>query len=409
MARARLAGLRRERLLVIGGGMAACRLVEELIRLAPDRYDIALVGKEPHHPYNRVLLSSFLAGEAQPGDLALRPPPWYAEHGVEVMCGHTAVAIDAAAHRVELDHGERLAYDRLVLATGSNAIRLPVPGAHLRGVTAFRDLADADLLRAAAPGGNAVVIGGGLLGIEAAYGLARRGLAVTLVHLMSRLMERQLDAPAATVLRSAIERLGIAVVLEAETAAIEGDGRAERVVLKDGCTFPADLVVMAAGVRPEAALARAAGLEVSRGICVDDGLATSCSSIFAIGECAEHRGTGYGLVEPVHEQASILALRLAGRDARYEGSLPATSLKVSGIPVFSIGDFEGTGADALVLEDGEAGIYRKLVLWGDRLCGAVLIGDTSDSLWYRELVRRRAPLGAMRPLLAFGKALAEAA
>ncbi len=409
MARARLASLRRERLVVVGGGMAACRLVEELVGLAPDRYDIALVGKEPHPPYNRVLLSSLLAGDAAAGDLALRPLSWYAEHGVEVMCGHTAVAIDAAACRVELGDGQRLAYDRLVLATGSNAIRLPIPGARLPGVAAFRDLADADLLRGAATRGNAVVIGGGLLGIEAACGLARRGPAVTLVHLMPRLMERQLDAPAAAVLNSALARQGIAVMLEAETAAIEGEGRAERVILKDGRAFPADLVVMTAGVRPETALARAAGLAVGRGILVDDGLGTSCTTIFAIGECAEHRGTCYGLVEPVHEQARVLALRLAGQEARYEGSLPATSLKVSGIPLFSIGDFEGSGADTLVLEDGEAGVYRKLVLREDRLCGAVLIGDTSDALWYRELVRRRAPLGAMRPLVAFGRALAEAA
>ncbi len=409
MARARLASLRRERLVVVGGGMAACRLVEELVGLAPDRYDVTLVGKEPHPPYNRVLLSSLLAGDAEAVDLELRPPSWYAEHGVEVMCGHTAVAIDAAACRVELGHGERLAYDRLVLATGSNAVRLPIPGAQLPGVAAFRDLADADLLRAAAPGGDAVVIGGGLLGIEAACGLARRGLAVTLVHLMPRLMERQLDAPAAAVLKSALARQGIAVMLEAETAAIEGAGRAERVILKDGRALPADLVVMTAGVRPETALARAAGLAIGRGILVDDGLGTSCASIFAIGECAEHRGTCYGLVEPVHEQARVLALRLAGQEARYEGSLPATSLKVSGIPVFSIGDFEGVGAETLVLEDGEAGVYRKLVLRGDRLCGAVLIGDTSDALWYRELVRRRPPLGAMRPLVAFGQALAEAA
>ncbi|HZT49419.1 MAG TPA: FAD-dependent oxidoreductase [Hyphomicrobiaceae bacterium] len=409
MARARLASLRRERLVVVGGGMAACRLVEELVGLAPDRYDVTLVGKEPHPPYNRVLLSSLLAGDAEAVDLELRPPSWYAEHGVEVMCRHTAVAIDAAACRVELGHGERLAYDRLVLATGSNAVRLPIPGAQLPGVAAFRDLADADLLRATAPGGDAVVIGGGLLGIEAACGLARRGLAVTLVHLMPRLMERQLDAPAAAVLKSALARQGIAVMLEAETAAIEGAGRAERVILKDGRALPADLVVMTAGVRPETALARAAGLAIGRGILVDDGLGTSCASIFAIGECAEHRSTCYGLVEPVHEQARVLALRLAGQEARYEGSLPATSLKVSGIPVFSIGDFEGVGAETLVLEDGEAGVYRKLVLRGDRLCGAVLIGDTSDALWYRELVRRRPPLGAMRPLVAFGQALAEAA
>ena len=256
---------------------------------------------------------------------------------------------------------------------------------------------------------RAVVIGGGLLGVEAACGLARRGVAVTLLHLMPRLMERQLDARSAALLKAAVEAKGIEVLLEAETAAIEGDGRAERVVLQDGRAFPAGLVVMAAGIRPETALAETGGLKIGRGIKVDDKLETSWPGVYAIGECAEHRGRCYGVVEPVYEQAKVLARHLAGMPARYEGSLAAASLKVSGVPVFSMGDFEGECADTILLEDEGAPTYRKLVIRDDRLVGVVLFGDTADSLWYRDLVRLAAPIAPLRAALAFGKAHAEAA
>jgi nitrite reductase (NADH) large subunit len=387
--------------------MAGLKLIEEIGALCPGRYDIVLVGKEPRQPYNRVLLSSLLAGEAEEADIELRPRGWYADNGIELVCGAAVAQLRPAEREVALENGTRLSYDRLVLATGSNAIRLPVPGQDLAGVITFRDLADADALRAAQARGRAVVIGGGLLGIEAAYGLARRGLAVTLLHLMPRLMERQLDAPAAALLKAAIEGLGIEVVLEAQTAAIEGDGTAERVVLTDGRTFPASLVVMAIGVRPEAALAGSAGIEVGRGIKVGDTLETGAPSVHAIGECAEHRGVCYGLVEPAYDQAKALARHLAGLPARYEGSLLATNLKVSGVPVFSMGDFEGEGAETIVLEDYGAATYRKLVVREGRLAGAVLFGDTSDALWYRELMCARTPIAPLRDGLAFGRALAE--
>ena len=400
---------RRERLLVVGAGMASVRLAEELGARSPGGYAITIVSKEPHAPYNRVLLSSFLAGETHERDLALRAPDWFAAHGIVLLSGAGVASIDAERQQALLGDGTRLAYDRLVLATGSNALRLPIPGNALPGVLAFRDLDDVRRLRVAAPGSRAVVIGGGLLGIEAAYGLARRGLAVTLLHIMPRLMERQLDARAAMLLKEAMERKGIEVLLEAQTTAIEGNGNAERVLLKDGRRLPAELVVMAAGIRPETALARSMGLEVGRAIKVGDTLETSRPRVYAIGECAEHRGTCYGIVEPAYEQARVLAAHLAGQSAAYAGSVMAVSLKVSGVPVFSMGDYEGQDADIITLEDQAAGTYRKLVVRDGRLVGVVLFGDTGDAFWYRELITQGTPLAKLRPQLAFGKAYAEAA
>jgi nitrite reductase (NADH) large subunit len=401
------AGRPRERLLIVGGGMAALKLIEEMVALCPGRYDIVLVGKEPRPPYNRVLLSSLLAGEVQEADIELRPAGWFTDNGIELICDDAVAELRPDEREVALASGARLSYDRLVLATGSSAVRLPIPGQDLPGVTTFRDLADVEALRAAAPGTPVVVIGGGLLGIEAAYGLRRRGLAVTLVHLMPRLMERQLDAPAAALLSSAIERLGIEVLLEAQTAAVEGEDKAERVVLKDGRTLPAGLVVMATGVRPETALAKDAGIDIGRGILVDDKLETNWTSVYAIGECAEHRGLCYGLVEPAHAQARALARHLAGLPSRYDGSLLATNLKVSGAPLFSMGDFEGDGAETIVLEDQASATYCKLVVRDGRLAGAVLFGDTADALWYRDLMCARTPIATFRDRLAFGRALAE--
>jgi nitrite reductase (NADH) large subunit len=398
---------KRERLVIVGGGMAGLRLVEEIVAICPNRYEIVLVGKEPRQPYNRVLLPGLLAGEVDAADVELRPTSWFVDHGIDVVCGDPAVELRPAEREVVLAGGARLGYDRLVLATGSSAIRLPIPGRDLPGVATFRDLADVEALRAAETGGRAVVVGGGLLGIEGAYGLVRRGLGVTLLHIMPRLMERQLDAPAAALLKAAIERLGIEVLLEAQTVSIEGEGAAERVILQDGRMLPASLVVMAAGVRAEASLAESAGIEVGRGIRVDDKLETNWPSVYAVGECAEHRGICYGLVDPAHAQAKALARYLAGLPARYEGSLLATNLKVSGVPVFSLGDFEGEGAESIVLEDQSAGTYRKLVVREGRLTGAVLFGDTADALWYRDLMSARTLIAPFRERLVFGRALAE--
>jgi nitrite reductase [NAD(P)H] large subunit len=399
----------RERLLVVGAGMAGLKLVEELTTLCPGGFDITMVGAEAHLPYNRVLLSSLLAGDAQAGDLELRPPSWYRDKAIELLTGSECRSLDPAERRVTLSGGASLTFDRLVLATGSTAVRLPVPGRELAGVMTFRNLGDVADLQRTRPGTPAVVIGGGLLGVEAAHGLARRGARVTLLHLMPRLMERQLDARSAALLAAAMRRKGIEVALEAQTAAIAGEERAERVGLQDGRAYPAELVVMAVGIRPATALARTGGLQTGRGIKVDDGFQTSIPGIYAIGECAEHRGTCCGLVEPAYEQAKVLARLLAGMPARYESSVTAAALKVSGVPVFSMGDFEGGETEAILLEDQGAALYRKLVVRDGRLAGAVLFGDTAEALWYRDLIRQQAPIAPIRSSLAFGRAYAEAA
>lgn len=401
-----------ERLVVIGNGMAGLRLLEELAaRPAADRFAVTVIGAEPQPAYNRVLLSAALAGDTVRADLALRPAAWYAERGHRLVLGDPAVALDPGVRTVTTASGSTFGFDRLVLATGSQAIRLPVPGHDLPGVVTFRDLADLDALEAAAAARvPAVVIGGGLLGLEAAYGLARRGVPVTLVHVMDRLMERQLDARGAALVRRAVEALGVAVRLEATTVAIEGADRVEALRLADGSVLPCGLVVMAVGVRPETGLAASAGLAVGRGIRVDDRLETSVPGVYALGDCAEHRGTAYGLVEPAYAQARVLADTLVGEPAGYEGSLLATNLKVSGLPVFSAGDVAGApGTDAIVYEDRPFGHYRKLVLAGDRLVGAVLVGETSDALWYQELIRTGRSVAAIRRDLVCGRPFCEAA
>jgi nitrite reductase (NADH) large subunit len=405
----------RERLIVVGNGMVGLRFVEELLARTGDRYQITVVGKEPQPAYNRVLLSSLLAGEVSAEDVRFRDGAWYADHGIELRLRTPAESIDAAARLLRLADGRRLAFDRLVLATGSQPIRPPVPGMTLPGVLTFRDLQDVEAIRAAAGRGRrAVVIGGGLLGIEAAYGLVRAGLEVSLLHLMDRLMERQLDPRAGQLLRTAVEAKGVRVLLEAETEAMVGDLAAATVKLKDGRLLPADLVVVAIGIRPETELARQSGIACCRGIVVDDHLETSLPNVYAIGECAEHRGICYGLVEPGYAQARILAVRLAGGGEAYGGSVLATNLKVSGVSVFSTGEFLGQdGAEEIIFSDLGLPAYKKLVIRrfaeGQRLVGAVLFGDTADGLWYQELIKTGTPVGPMRTDLIFGRDFVEAA
>ncbi|MGH6735001.1 MAG: NAD(P)/FAD-dependent oxidoreductase [Methyloceanibacter sp.] len=395
-----------EPLVIVGNGMAAARLVEELTARAPGRYAIAVIGEEPALAYNRVLLSSLLAGDVAENDIELKPRSWWLAKGVTLIYGRRAVGIDTTARHVRLDGSAELSFAKLVLATGSEPIRLPLPGTALPGVHTFRDVRDVGaLLAGAGPKRRAVVIGGGLLGLEAAYGLRKAGAEVAVVHLMDRLMERQLDARSAMMLKSALEARGIEVLLNADSVGVEGRGRVEGLRLADARVVPADLIVMAAGIRPRAELARAAGLEVKRGIVVDDHMQTSAPGVFALGECAEHRGICYGLVEPAYEQAKVLAHHLAGTPTRYEGSLLATNLKVSGVNVFSAGDFlVAPGSEPIVLTDPEHGIYRKLVVKDGRLSGAVLLGDTADALWYLDLIRSGAPIGPMRQSLVFGRA-----
>ena len=397
-----------EPLVVVGNGMAAARLVEELAKLALGRYAIAVIGAEPRLAYNRVLLSSVLAGETASHDIELKPANWWRERGVTLQYGCVATEIDVGRRELKIANEESIAFSRLVLATGSTPLRLNVPGADLAGVHTFRDSRDVDLLLAlAARKKRVVVVGGGLLGLEAAYGLAKAGTAVTLIHLMDRLMERQLDAPAAELLKSLVERKDIKVLLNANTAGLHGERRVEGIELADGRRIDADAVIFAAGIRPNVTLAKDAGIPVNRGVVVDDYLQTGAPDIFALGECAEHRGICYGLVEPAYEQARVLARHLAGGAASYSGSVVATNLKVSGVSVFSAGDFMGAqGTETIVLNDIRRGTYKKLVISDGRLTGAVLVGDVGDALWYLELIRTRQPIARIRNRMMFGRSLA---
>jgi len=394
---------------VIGNGMAAARFVDELAQRALGRYAVAVIGEEPRLAYNRVLLSALLADEVGFDDIELKPARWWRDRGVTLRYGERATQVDAATRNVILSGGAQLAFSKLVFATGSQPIKPDIPGMDLPGVLTFRDGDDGNAIAAMkAAGARVVVIGGGLLGLEAAYGLAKAGARVTLLHLMDRLMERQLDHRAALMLQRAVEARGIAVRLQAQTARIAGNGKVEGVELHDGTTIAADAVVVAVGIRANAALARTAGIEVGRGIVVDDHLETNAAGVHAIGECAEHRGCCYGLVEPAYEQAQLLARRLAGERASYPGSVLATNLKVSGVNVFSAGDFLGATAEAeeIVLSDPAAGVYKKLVIAHGRLVGAVLFGDTADGLWYLDLIRTGSPVARLRDDLVFGRALA---
>jgi nitrite reductase (NADH) large subunit len=400
-----------EPLVVVGNGMAAARLVDELAKAALGRYAVAVIGNEPRLAYNRVLLSSVLAGETASHDLELRPVSWWRDRGVTLKYGCVASEIDVGRRELKIANEESIHFSKLILATGSTPLRLSVPGAELAGVHTFRDSRDVDLLLTlAAQKKRVVVVGGGLLGLEAAYGLAKAGAPVTLIHLMDRLMERQLDAPAAELLKSLVERKGIGILLNASTACIHGETLVEGIELVDGRRIDADAVIFAAGIRPNVVLAKDAGMAVNRGIVVDDHLETNAADIFALGECAEHRGVCYGLVEPAYEQARVLAQHLAGAGASYAGSVMATNLKVSGVSVFSAGDFIGAeGCETIVLSDAKGGTYKKLVIRDGRLCGAVLVGDTADALWYLELIRKQQPIAGIRNRMMFGRALAQAA
>jgi nitrite reductase (NADH) large subunit len=397
-----------EPLVIVGNGMAAARLVDELAKSALGRYAIAVIGDEPRLAYNRVLLSSVLAGETASHEIELRPASWWRDRGVTLKYGCVATEIDVGRRELKIAGEESLMFSKLVLATGSAPLRLNVPGAGLAGVHTFRDSRDVDLLLAlAAQKKRVVVIGGGLLGLEAAYGLAKAGAPVTLIHLMDRLMERQLDLPAADLLKTLVERKGIEVLLSANTARLHGETFVEGVELVDGRRIDADAVIFAAGIRPNTALAKDAGISVNRGIVIDDHLQTGVADIFALGECAEHRGICYGLVDPAYEQARVLAQHLAGNSACYSGSVVATNLKVSGVAVFSAGDFNADdGAETIVLSDTRRGAYKKLVIANGRLTGAVLVGDTQDALWYLDLIRTRKPIVKIRGDMMFGRSLA---
>jgi nitrite reductase (NADH) large subunit len=404
--------MRKQKLVVVGNGMAGIRAVEELLKLAPDLYDITVFGAEPHPNYNRILLSPVLAGEMTIQDIILNPLGWYADNGVRLHVGKTVTKIDRTARKVIASDGTEEDYDRLLLATGSTPFMLPIPGNDLPGVISYRDIKDTDeMIATAATHKHAVVIGGGLLGLEAANGLKLRGMDVTVVHLMPWLMERQLDKAAADMLKTSLEARGLKFLLEKQTEALiggAGDTNAGRVAalrFKDGLEIPADLVVMAAGIRPNTALAESARIHCNRGIVVNDTMQTYDPRIYAVGECVAHRGIAYGLVAPLFEQAKVCANHLANFGiARYTGSVTSTKLKVTGIDLFSAGNFMGgAGTDEIVLNDPSGGVYKKLVVKNDILVGAVLYGDTADGAWYFQMVKEGQNIHQIRDHLMFGQ------
>ena len=403
-----LAPSSRERLIVIGNGMAGCRAVEEILARDPDRYAITIFGAEAHVNYNRIMLSPVLAGEKSFEDIVINDLCWYADNEIELITSDPVVAINREAKTVRSQHGKVIAYDRLLIATGSDPFIIPVPGKDLPGVITFRDMTDVDaMLSAAASGGDAVVIGGGLLGLEAAHGLTLRGMKVTVIHLMDTLMERQLDEAAGWLLKSALETRGQTILTGANTEAIYGDGKVEGVRLKDGREIPASIVVMAVGIRPNVALARDAGLAIGRGIHVDDHMVTSDPAILAVGECVEHDGTVYGLVAPLWEMCRALADGVTSKPSGYKGSVTSTKLKVAGLDVFSAGDFSGgDGAEDIVLRDASRGVYKRVIVRDDKVVGAVLYGDTGDGSWYFDLLKKGEDVSAIRDALIFGQAFA---
>ncbi|MDO8413868.1 MAG: nitrite reductase large subunit NirB [Gallionellaceae bacterium] len=431
------------KLVMVGNGMAGVRTLEELIKLEPDLYDMTVFGAEPHPNYNRIMLSPVLAGEQGIQDIILNDLEWYQQNNITLHLNKKVVRIDRNKKIVYADDGTEAEYDRLLLATGSNPFILPVPGKDLEGVIGYRDIQDTNaMIAAAAKYKHAVVIGGGLLGLEAANGLALRGMDVTVVHIMPWLMERQLDLNSAKMLQTSLEAKGLKFLLEKQTERIvgtstlpplqgegrggdglngadiphlhpnlppEGEGassnRVTAIRFKDGTEIPADLVVMAVGIRPNTALAESAGIHCNRGIVVNDTMQTFDPSIYAVGECVAHRGVTYGLVAPLFEQAKVCANHLARMGiARYQGSVMSTKLKVTGIDLFSAGDFTGNDqTDQIVLHDVAGGIYKKLVIQADKLIGAVMYGDTKDGSWYFQMIRDGKNVAEIRDHLMFGQ------
>ncbi len=401
--------MKKTRLVMVGNGMAGVRTLEELLKIAPELHDITVFGAEPHPNYNRILLSPVLAGEQTIDQIVLNPLDWYAQHGITLHLGRKVVDVDRRRRIVRAEDGTEAPYDRLLMATGSNPFVLPVPGRDLDGVIAYRDIADTNaMIDAAARYRHAVVIGGGLLGLEAANGLMLRGMQVTVVHIMPWLMERQLDDTAGRLLQKSLEDRGLKFMIGAQTQALIGgpDGRVMAVQFKDGSEIPADLVVMAAGIRPNTTLAEKIGLHCNRGIVVNDTMQTITDPrIYAVGECAAHRGIAYGLVAPLFEQGKVCATHLAQFGiGRYTGSQTSTKLKVTGIDLFSAGDFTGgQDTEEIVLSDPFAGVYKKLVIRGDKLVGACLYGDTVDGSWYFKLLRDGRSVADIRDRLMFGE------
>jgi nitrite reductase (NADH) large subunit len=396
----------KERLVLVGNGMAGVRALEELLKLAPEEYDITVFGAEPYPNYNRIMLSPVLAGEKTIDEIILNDREWYENNGITLHTGDPIVEIDRVSRKVVAESGLEASYDRLLLAMGSDPFIIPMPGSDLPGVIGFRDIADVDaMLAAAKTGKKAVVIGGGLLGLEAANGLQLNGMDVTIVHLMDILMERQLDKPAAEMLRKSLEEKGLKFLMEAQTAEVLGEDHVTGLRFANGDEIEADLVVMAVGIRPAMELAQKAGLYCERGVVVNDTMQTYDPRVYAVGECVQHRGQCYGLVAPLFEQAKVAANHLAKLGiARYEGSVTSTKLKVTGIDLFSAGEFnEEDGDETLVLQDPAQNVYKKLVVRDNRIKGAVMFGDTMDGTWYFQLLREGTDISAFRRTILFGQ------
>ncbi len=394
-----------KKLIVVGAGMASGRMLELLVEAGAD-YDITLINAEPRGNYNRIMLSPVLAGDKTYEDIITHDEAWYATHGIACRFGEKVVEIDRDAKTLTTDAGDTLAYDKLVFGTGSNPFMIPLPGHDLEGVIAYRDLEDTCRMMDLGEGNKAVVIGGGLLGLEAAAGMAARGVDVTVVHIMGHLMERQLDEAAGYLLRKALVDKGITVRCQANSKEILGqDGRVKALLLDDGTELPCDLLVMAVGIRPNVALAQAAGLAVGRGIHVDDQMVTSDADVLAVGECVEHNGAIFGLVAPLYDQAKVAAATLMGTDASFVQKELSTKLKVTGCDLFSAGDFaEGETREDIVFRDPARGVYRRLVLENNVIVGAVMYGDTADSNWFFGLIRDKTDISEMRETLIFGPA-----
>lgn len=395
-----------QKLVVIGAGMASGRALEHLFESAPDAFDVTLFNAEPRGNYNRIMLSPVLSGEKSYEEIVTHDEAWYAEHNVTCRFGEKVTAIDRDRKVVIGENGE-VAYDKLILGTGSSAFIIPCPGHDLPGVVTFRDLEDTDAMMDASgrPGSKAVVIGGGLLGLEAAAALRLRGMEVTVLHLMGHLMERQLDESAGYLLQKDLEKRGITVLTRASTKEIQGEGKVERVLLEDGTVLDADIVVMAVGIRPAVSLGAAAGLEIGRAIKVDAQMQTSDPDIYAVGECVEFNGNLFGLVAPLYDQAKVLAATLLGGEAAFAVKELSTKLKVTGCDLFSAGDFaEGDGREDIIFRDPARGVYKRLVIEDDRLVGAVMYGDTADGNWFFGLIKDGADISEMRDMLIFGPA-----
>ena len=395
----------KQKLVVIGAGMASGRVLEHLFDAAPERFEVTLFNAEPRGNYNRIMLSPVLSGEKTYGEIVTHDAGWYAERSVDCRFGESVVRIDRA-NKVVYSNAGGLPYDKLLIATGSAPFIIPVSGKDLPGVCTYRDLDDTEkMIAAARPGAKAVVIGGGLLGLEAAAGMQLRGMDVTVIHLMGHLMERQLDPAAGYLLQKALEARGITIHCKGATKAILGNGRVEAVALDDGTVYGADLVCMAVGIRPEVRLANDAHLDVGRGITVSDQMITSDPDILAVGECVEHNRQLFGLVAPLYDQARIVASTLLAEAAAFRPVQTATKLKVTGCDLLSAGDFaEGPGREDIVFRDPGRGIYKRLVIESDKLIGAVLYGDTADGNWFFGLIKDGTPVNEMRDTLIFGPA-----